>query len=226
VGFPIRRFTDQSPFAAPRDLSQRTTSFIASQRQGIHRIPLRHLIALIAKTRSRASEDRGRTAKDGKRLSIPACRSAPLSDSILAIEKTSFASNASGNPGGQPHGPTTGCLTDGTGRTTEDRHIRLPISAERHPITECASSSRCQISRDGGWTRENRVLPPTFPASQTPKRLSRSTKLIFRIGRAGSSQGGEPARTELISVIGRPKLVEPDGIEPTTSCLQSTRSPN
>ena len=47
VGFPIRRFTDQRLFAAPRDLSQRTTSFIASQRQGIHRIPLRHLIALI-----------------------------------------------------------------------------------------------------------------------------------------------------------------------------------
>ena len=50
-GCPIRRFTDQSLFAAPRDLSQRTTSFIASQRQGIHRIPLRHLIALIAKAR-------------------------------------------------------------------------------------------------------------------------------------------------------------------------------
>jgi hypothetical protein len=47
VGFPIRRFTDQSLFAAPHDLSQRTTSFIASQRQGIHRIPLWHLIALI-----------------------------------------------------------------------------------------------------------------------------------------------------------------------------------
>ncbi len=47
VGFPIRKFTDQSLFAAPRDLSQRTTSFIASQHQGIHRMPLRHLIALI-----------------------------------------------------------------------------------------------------------------------------------------------------------------------------------
>ena len=47
VGFPIRRFPDQSSFAAPRNLSQRTTSFIASQRQGIHRIPLCHLIALI-----------------------------------------------------------------------------------------------------------------------------------------------------------------------------------
>ena len=48
VGFPIRKFTDQSLFAAPRDLSQRTTSFIASQRQGIHRMPLFHLIALIS----------------------------------------------------------------------------------------------------------------------------------------------------------------------------------
>ena len=47
MGFPIRKFTDQSLFAAPRDLSQRTTSFIASQRQGIHRMPLRHLIVLI-----------------------------------------------------------------------------------------------------------------------------------------------------------------------------------
>ena len=51
VGFPIRKFTDQSLFAAPRDLSQRTTSFIASQRQGIHRMPLRHLITLIIDAR-------------------------------------------------------------------------------------------------------------------------------------------------------------------------------
>ena len=58
VGFPIRRFTDQSLFAAPHDLSQRTTSFIASQRQGIHQIPLRHLIALIAKARFRKDRER------------------------------------------------------------------------------------------------------------------------------------------------------------------------
>jgi hypothetical protein len=47
VGFPIRKSPDQSLFAAPRSLSQRTTSFIASQRQGIHQMPLSHLIALI-----------------------------------------------------------------------------------------------------------------------------------------------------------------------------------
>lgn len=47
VGFPIRKSPDQSLFAAPRRLSQRITSFIASCRQGIHRMPLRHLITLI-----------------------------------------------------------------------------------------------------------------------------------------------------------------------------------
>ena len=47
VGFPIRRSLDHSSFAAPQGLSQRTTSFIASQRQGIHQMLLRHLIALM-----------------------------------------------------------------------------------------------------------------------------------------------------------------------------------
>jgi hypothetical protein len=50
-GFPIRRFLDQSSFAAPQDLSQRTTSFIASQRQGIHQMLLRHLITLMINVR-------------------------------------------------------------------------------------------------------------------------------------------------------------------------------
>ena len=47
VGFPIRKSADQSFFAAPRGLSQRSTSFIASQRQGIHQMPLFYLITLI-----------------------------------------------------------------------------------------------------------------------------------------------------------------------------------
>ena len=55
MGCPIRKFPDQSLFAAPRNLSQRTTSFIASQRQGIHRTPLVHSITLIASARSSRS---------------------------------------------------------------------------------------------------------------------------------------------------------------------------
>ncbi len=48
VGFPIRKSTDQRVFAPPRSLSQRITSFIACACQGIHQLPLRHLIILIA----------------------------------------------------------------------------------------------------------------------------------------------------------------------------------
>ncbi len=51
VGFPIRKSADQRLFAPPHGISQRTTSFIASQRQGIHRMPLRHLITLIIDAR-------------------------------------------------------------------------------------------------------------------------------------------------------------------------------
>ena len=51
VGFPIRTSSDQSLFAAPRGLSQRTTSFIAFHRQGIHQMHLRRLITLIIDAR-------------------------------------------------------------------------------------------------------------------------------------------------------------------------------
>ena len=59
-GFPIRRSLDQSSFAAPQGLSQRTTSFIASQRQGIHQMLLRHLITLTIHVRSAAHTNRQR----------------------------------------------------------------------------------------------------------------------------------------------------------------------
>ena len=88
VGCPIRKFTDQCLFAAPHDLSQRTTSFIASQRQGIHQIPLRHLIALIAKARVLYCRPIGNRSKHA-----------------LWLEKTSFASNASGDLSGQAPNP-------------------------------------------------------------------------------------------------------------------------
>ncbi len=45
VGCPIRRSADQRLLASPRGLSQRATSFIASQCQGIHQMPLKCLIS-------------------------------------------------------------------------------------------------------------------------------------------------------------------------------------
>jgi hypothetical protein len=78
VGFPIRRSLDQSSFAAPQGLSQRTTSFIASQRQGIHQMLLRHLIALMIDVRP--AKDRTRSKKDllsTTRIESIACRTHP-----------------------------------------------------------------------------------------------------------------------------------------------------
>jgi hypothetical protein len=40
AGCPIRESPDRRLLAAPRSLSQLTTPFIASWRQGIHRVPL------------------------------------------------------------------------------------------------------------------------------------------------------------------------------------------
>ncbi len=48
MGCPIRKSSDQRVFAPPRRLSQRITSFIACACQGIHQLPLRHLIVHIA----------------------------------------------------------------------------------------------------------------------------------------------------------------------------------
>ena len=64
VGFPIRRSMDQSLFAAPHGLSQRITSFIACACQGIHQMPLRHLIVLIANAHHLAARSPKETATD------------------------------------------------------------------------------------------------------------------------------------------------------------------
>jgi hypothetical protein len=68
MGFPIRKSPDRSSFAAPRSLSQRTTSFIACACQGIHRTPLRHLIALIINARAarRGGRDQKSEVRDQK----------------------------------------------------------------------------------------------------------------------------------------------------------------
>ena len=116
VGFPIRKSADQSLFAAPHGLSQRTTSFIASQRQGIHRIPLRHLIALI--TNAHRSAAKRPVAKD---------------QAAALAEKTSFASNTSESAAVKPR-PRLGCSK------------MTAAALGSHDLSiGCIPSSRCQI---------------------------------------------------------------------------------
>ena len=97
VGFPIRKSADQSSFAAPHGLSQRITSFIASQRQGIHRMLLRHLIVLMIDVRKLSKDcrtmirktifacriDPNKTSADGVRS--PECRWVAASPNLFPL---------------------------------------------------------------------------------------------------------------------------------------------
>ncbi len=163
MGFPIRKSADQSFFAAPRGLSQRSTSFIASQRQGIHRMPLGHLIA--ARTLNRKTSL--------LRIVPTACGQAADIAAHMTPPRRRFSS------------PCRAIML----RCSEIAHRSrryVTIDSRSDP-----TSSRCQISRLRIRLRS----------------LMAQAKDVL-CGRAET------------------RLVEPDGIEPTTSCLQSRRSPN
>ena len=50
LGFPIRKSSDKRLFAPTRSLSQLITSFIASESQGIHRVPLLTFVRILLVT--------------------------------------------------------------------------------------------------------------------------------------------------------------------------------
>jgi hypothetical protein len=179
VGFPIRKSADQSFFAAPHGLSQRSTSFIASQRQGIHRMPLGHLIALIinahpARQRSRSSVHAngsiGRTLNRKTsllRIVPTACGQAAdesIDENTSLRRRLSFAGQR-------------GC------RCSEIAHRSrrcVTISARSDP-----TSSRCQISRrpyQAGWLdggRASRSLLRTSRSSAGGARRNRTDDLLL-----------------------------------------------
>lgn len=68
---------DQSSFAAPHGFSQRITSFIACACQGIHQMPLRHLIVLIANAHRLVARSEG-TATDRVTFYNPVNPTMPL----------------------------------------------------------------------------------------------------------------------------------------------------
>ena len=187
VGFPIRKFTGQSLFAAHRNLSQRTTSFIASCRQGIHRMLLGHLIALINNAHLRKRNDLSRF---GGRKLFPApsrhgdhCLERPV---CIEISPAGVLRLAAPILYARPYRSASdrGTIIHQTAMHGQHRRYRL---LSRH-----IPSSRCQ-----------ECTADYFTADQC-------TLLFGTLTRAHSSGS----------------LVEPDGIEPTTSCLQSTRSPS
>ena len=167
VGFPIRRSLDQSLFAAPQGLSQRTTSFIASQRQGIHRTPFWHLIALMI---------------DARLAHLAVC-----SRQHLAVCRSREA--PSERPYRRPRARTRRRLASMPGNPTCS-HVRL-VPRSCFPLHDVTYPQALSHKGSCQGSRSSLFRIPCRHAARHPKRV-----------------------------------VEPDGIEPTTSCLQSTRSPN
>jgi hypothetical protein len=173
VGFPIRKSAAQSSFAAPRGLSQRSTSFIASQRQGIHQMPLRHLIALIIN--AHPSRQMARDESHSQRRTL--IRKTSL---LHKIDPTAMRSSFADVD--IAHGSRRGNIGDSAPRVT---HVTRR-SSDRSPLHDVRHHGRS-------------ATMPRAPG------LGFSRTSFQKLAR---------------------HLVEPDGIEPTTSCLQSRRSPN
>ena len=141
-GFPIRRSLDQSSFAAPQSFSQRTTSFIASQRQGIHQMLLRHLITLTIHVRSAAHTNRQRkTCLFGfLQKTCFACQAYPAQRlravagsqdlGVLLAEYAAslrFQTSAPPNPGRAGREPRLTCQTSTSATLRERVHRRAMV---------------------------------------------------------------------------------------------------
>ena len=156
-GFPIRKSADQRALAPPRGLSQRATSFIASQCQGIHQMPLLRLIRSRSQGPEIVSRETGtETARN------PKPRSLPCSPPSLRRHTQHFF--FAGRPNPKPPPPPGS---------------RPRTRAALDPPADHITYPRCQRTEVGN-PESGRLRP----------------------------------------------LVEPTGIEPATSCLQSRRSPN
>ena len=100
-GCPIRIFTDQSLFAAPRNFSQRTTSFIASQCQGIHQMLLSRLMLSLSMSipgcpASADGTDGHRSKKDLYVLDLPAAERSSSCVPRQSATRRSFDHQAAG----------------------------------------------------------------------------------------------------------------------------------
>jgi hypothetical protein len=182
-------------FAPPHGLSQRTTSFIASQRQGIHRIPLRHLIALIIDAHLFAHI---LVRKVLQLFGNMRSRQRPhdLHHAMGSIERP-FASNMPENIAVKQ------MLTNWQPVFSNVDEAKPPARMQMTQLPLDKRSDMFPLHDDRQHRSRRQARDHEFGSSKEPRAMRRQSDRL---------------RSN--------RLVEPDGIEPTTSCLQSTRSPN
>jgi hypothetical protein len=160
VGCPIRRSRDQRLLASPPGLSQRATSFIASQCQGIHQMPFITRLS---------------TTPNGKD------QTASLQLALSPMRQTLLKTHVGHAPAACP--PGLAALGRCAGRALLG-HVTYSLL---HPVNQQNATKVSSLS----------------PRKGTSCRVA-----------TGAAR------------VPPPEMVEVNGIEPMTSCLQSRRSPN
>ena len=159
-GFPIRKSTDQSLLAAPRGLSQRATSFIASWCQGIHQMPLKRLILM---TQSRAGTSPTRDIDRHlikTRPELPSTRRAAHGNPAPTHDKA-VNSPRLNKPihNAKQHEPPRRCRLDlGRVAAADPSSIQHPGAPARHWMREFKSP---QTRRSAPIRRKPRLAHPT-----------------------------------------------------------------
>ena len=201
VGCPIRRSRDQRSLASPPGFSQRATSFIASQCQGIHQMPFSSRLI----TASPSPEMPHHRRAQGQAPCL-----APPSGGGGLYEDTSL------------------------GHAWRKRRLRHPRAPA--PLALCRQAELCSADRRQAKLRfaqrGQALLAPGLSASVTSQlSLHPSTSTLFPVARKPISLAllrtsrRRPAQI-LAQALPEAPMVEVNGIEPMTSCLQSRRSPN
>ena len=185
AGCPIRRSRDQRSLASPPGFSQRATSFIASQCQGIHQMPL---LRLIPRTSSRSMRQQTAAHSGQPKGARPATAAASHEDT------SGRATPAAASP-----------------RAGQSATASVTSQLSLHPVNQHPPRTR---RPDPG-----RPLPDRNPCfsehrHQTPEARRSNRGIVSGL----CSDLRPPASV--------PALVEVNGIEPMTSCLQSRCSPN
>jgi hypothetical protein len=227
-GCPIRTSPDHSLLAAPRGLSQPSTSFIGSWCQGIHRAPL--LARRLDLSNSPSRQDQ-RSQKN-------------------------LACSAVAEPGSGPHDrPVSVCSTTlrffrytpsalaSASRGTSTRQTSRSIgrgATTGSAIRSCSFPSCSLCSKAQKWPDTVEPLRHTRKLSSEPYAVGVSNCLMVRFSWSGmrahaTQRPVRPAKDHYIS----PRLnrasracltpigaVEPRGLEPLTSALQRRRSPS
>jgi hypothetical protein len=179
----------------PPDLSQSATSFIASCRQGIHQTPFSRLIRSGGRRALLRGDLRPRPASIWLRSRKSSTRTRPSAEARVLVEI--------GHPRRGRVRPLGQCL-----QTWKDCLRRPCGPAVPHSERTRRRLVYCSLNDvTAGHATRDRCVGSCDP---TARRIPRMRPAVRSSARGGG--------------VGR-RLVEPAGIEPATSCLQSTRSP-